>query len=253
MTEIINENDVDRPQGGFKSLLTTIFVALLIAYLLRVFIFQPFTIPSASMEPNLIKGDYIITSKYSVGYGKYAAEPLRFPMKTGRLLERGPERGDIVVFKPVNNPKHYIKRVVGLPGDQVQMKSGELYLNDTLIVQTYADREGPKGAQDYGAQVMVETFRGESAHLIFEKEHNRLGDTPVYHVPAGHYFMMGDNRDNSDDSRKTHADGGIGFVPSQNIIGKAEFILFSAKDDFSIIKPWTWSQFRADRFFKGLQ
>lgn len=248
--------DLDTPEESesFKSFFTTILGALFIAFLLRVFVFQPFTIPSASMEPNLIRGDYIITSKYSVGYGRFAADPLPFPAKNGRIFEREPKRGDVIVFKPKDTKEHYIKRLVGVPGDKIQMIAGILYINERPSPLLDTELRGPDDARHRGAQVKIETIAGNDPHLIFDHVLNSdTDDTGVYVVPAGHYFMIGDNRDNSGDSRMTFSKGGIGFVPSENIIGKAEFVLLSARDGFSIFKPWTWGKFRSDRFFKGIK
>lgn len=249
------ELDKDAPKrDGWKSLFVTIFWALVIAFLLRIFVFQPFTIPSASMEPNLIEGDYIITSKYSVGYGRYAAEPLPFPVKSGRLFEREPKRGDIVVFKPENIRKHYIKRLVGLPGDRIQMIAGILYINEHPASLSDTDQKGPEDADYYGANTKVETIKGQNQYLIYDHiGNNDVDNTDVYLVPEGHYFMLGDNRDHSGDSRMTLRQGGINFVPAENIIGRAEFVLLSAREGFSLIKPWTWGELRGDRFFKGLR
>lgn len=255
----VKDTDIEQPEtsekkDGWKSLFVTVFWALVVAFLLRIFIFQPFTIPSGSMEPNLIEGDYIITSKYTVGYGRYAAEPLPFPVSKGRLFEREPSRGDVVVFKPKNIPKHYIKRLVGLPGDRIQMIAGILYINDEPSSLSTTRDKGPEDARNFGAVAQVETIAGQSQHLLYDTIGNSLTDnTEEFVVPAGHYFMIGDNRDRSGDSRMTKRQGGIGFVPSENIIGKAEFVLLSARDDFSLIKPWTWGELRKERFFKGIQ
>ncbi len=245
--------DGKEEKDNFKSLFLTILWALFIAFFLRVFIFQPFTIPSESMEPNLIRGDYIITSKYSVGYGKYAADPLPFPVRNGRLLEREPKRGDVIVFKPKDIKQHYIKRLVGVPGDRIQMIDGILYINNEPSPLVSTDLEGPKDAKDRGAMVKIETIAGRKGHFTFDDVVNHPNDnTGIYIVPDGHYFMIGDNRDNSGDSRFLQPQG-IGFVPAENIVGKAEFILLSARDEFSIIRPWTWNNVRGDRFFKGIR
>lgn len=244
----------EETSDSFGSLFVTILWALLIAFALRIFVFQPFTIPSESMEPNLIRGDYIITSKYSVGYGRYAADPLPFPSGKGRLFEREPNRGDVIVFKPKDLKQHYIKRLVGLPGDRIQMIAGILYINDVPVKLNIADIQGPEDARYFGAKVKKESIDGRRYHLVFDHIINNPSDnTGIYMVPDRHYFMLGDNRDHSGDSRMTLSEGGVGFVPAENIIGKAEFVLLSVKDGFSIFKPWTWGRVRGDRFFKGIK
>lgn len=245
--------DPDAERESPLGLLFIPFWALVIAFTLRTFVFQPFTIPSASMEPNLIEGDHIITSKFSVGYGRFAASPIPFPARNGRWFERGPERGDIIVFKPGKDAKYFIKRVVGLPGDRVQMNGGVLYINGEAAKQTRTDQKGPDDALYSGSKVFVETITGDNAHLVYNLADNYVTDnTGVYLVPPRNYFMMGDNRDASGDSRLTLEQGGVGFVPAENIIGKAEFILLSGQQGFSLIKPWTWKKFRSERFLKGL-
>ncbi|MGJ8564149.1 MAG: signal peptidase I [Alphaproteobacteria bacterium] len=243
--------------GAFiKESLSVVIWALGIALILRTFLFQPFHIPSSSMEPNLLVGDYIITSKYSVGYGKYAADPLPFPKKKGRLFEREPERGDVLVFKPINNKKTFIKRLAGLPGDQMQMKSGVLHINGkpvTLSLQGQDETQNALGQVDI-AERWTEAFPEGHSHLVYDKvKQSPTDNTSVYTVPAGYYFLLGDNRDNSADSRVPTSEGGADYVPAENIIGRAEFVLLSVNEDFSLIKPWTWGNMRGDRFFKGLR
>lgn len=240
--------------------ISTVVWALGIAIVLRTFLFQPFHIPSGSMLPGLMKGDYIITTKYSLGYGKYAAAPLPFPVKKGRLFERQPERGDVIVFRPEGEDKNFIKRLVGLPGDQMQVQKGQLFINGKRVSseitgeETYVNGYG----NDAIAGVWRETFENGNAHIIYDAQTNSaLDNTSIFTVPAGHYFMMGDNRDNSLDSRvpviKGSKRSGAGFVPTENLMGKAEFILLSADDDFVLYKPWTWANMRGDRFFKGIK
>ena len=244
----------DKPKDSLLGLFATVLWAFILAFALRTFLFQPFTIPSASMEPNLIEGDYLITSKYSVGYGKFAADPLPFPVKTGRLFERSPKRGDIIVFKPQGSSKYFIKRLVGLPGDDIQMINGELYINDELQAQAMTTITAHPDSEFAGAEVRTESFGGRKPHLLFEHVQNHDGDnTKVYSVPDNHYFMMGDNRDHSGDSRMPARLGGIGYVPAENIIGRAEFVLVSAKPDFVLFKPWTWGEIRGDRLLRGLR
>jgi len=242
-----NESEVAKPKSGFGENVSTVLWALGIAFVLRTFIFQPFHIPSGSMEPGLMKGDYIITSKYSVGFGKHAATPFPFPVKKGRLFERELKRGDVIVFRPEGDNKNFIKRVVGLPGDQVQVKDGFLYLNGSRVEVNkagYADQ----------AELLVEIFPNGRSHKILDSQKNsRLDKTDIRTVPAGFYFMMGDNRDQSLDSRVTVANGGAGIVPKENIIGRAEIVLLSVNEEFVLFKPWTWFNMRKDRWFKDIK
>lgn len=252
------ENE-DEKKAGVRDTVSTVLWALGIAFILRTFIFQPFHIPTGSMVPGLLPGDYIITSKYSVGYGKHAATPFPFPVSKGRLFEREPKRGDVIVFRPEGGNKTFIKRVVGLPGDQVQMKEGRLYLNgqrlavEKIGTYDYKDRDGLVERTD----LLVETFSdGESQEILDAKDYPLLDRTEVRVVPAGYYFMMGDNRDHSFDSRvavSSNGDGGAGIVPKENIIGRAEIILLSVNDDFALVKPWTWFNMRKDRWFKDIK
>jgi len=251
----------EKPEGGIGELFSTVAWALGIALILRTFIFQPFTIPTGSMYPGLMEGDYVITSKYSVGYGRYAALPLPFPDVKGRFLARGPERGDVIVFRPDGIRQNYIKRVVGLPGERLQMIEGVLQINsqpvDMNLVRTeiYTHRNAGRILGSYNAELYQETLPGEAEpHLIYDGiKNNRSDNTSVFTVPAGHYFMMGDNRDFSGDSRVPITQQGAGYVPAENIIGRAEFVLASVDEDFVIFKPWTWGNFRGGRFFKGIE
>ena len=246
----------DKSGNPILEILSTVAWALGIAIVLRTFLFQPFHIPSGSMLPGLMKGDYIITTKYSLGYGKYAATPLPFPVKNGRLFEREPERGDVIVFRPEGDNKNFIKRLVGLPGDQMQMQNGQLYINgeriksEIVAEETYVNQYGNEAI----AEAWRETFANGNSHLVYDAQKNsQLDKTSVFTVPSGHYFMMGDNRDNSFDSRVSVLKGGAGFVPTENLMGKAEFVLLSADEDFVLFKPWTWVNMRGDRFFKGIK
>ena len=242
--------------GGIGELISTVLVAVGIALFMRTFLFEPFRIPSNSMQPILTKGDYIITSKFSLGYGRHSAEPLPFPVKRGRLFERKPARGDVIVFRPEGISKNLIKRIVGLPGDQVQMISGVLHLNGERVqIASYGSE---KRLDKYGnlqdTDVQKETLPETETIFIYDAMKNSPADnTSVFTVPAGHYFFMGDNRDNSLDSRYSVAQGGAGYVPAEALMGKAEFVLLSVTDDFSILKPWSWVNMRGDRFFKGIQ
>ena len=245
-----------KEKGGLGDTLSTLLWALGIAFVLRTFVFQPFHIPSGSMVPGLVKGDYIITTKFTVGYGKHAATPFPFPVSKGRLFERELKRGDVIVFRPEGDNKNFIKRVIGLPGDQVQMKQGLLYLNGERLpiekIGTYAYTNSFGNIEN--AELLQETVpSGRSFTVMDAQKNNPLDRTEVRTVPAGYYFMMGDNRDHSYDSRVTVAKGGAGIVPKENIIGRAEIVLLSVNENFVLYKPWTWLNFRKDRWFKDIK
>jgi signal peptidase I len=260
MSQSAQSADTPQKPSAAKELVEivkTVVYALLIALFLRVIFFQPFTIPSASMEPNLYQGDYIIVSKFSYGYSRHSI-PFSPPLFHGRLFERQAQRGDIVVFKlPSDGHTDYIKRVIGLPGDRIQMKQGLLYVNDKLIPR---EQLSPVKT-DTGFGVMREVARFQeklpSGRTYVTQDFGtdgELDNTDVYVVPDGYYFMMGDNRDNSSDSRVNPAVGGVGYVPAENLVGKAQIILLSWKPDATIFKPWTWVlDARPSRFFKLLK
>lgn len=244
----------------------TIVVALLIAFVLRVFLFQPFTIPSASMEPTLVEGDYVIVSKFPYGYsGHSLALPWAPNLGGGRIGGGAIERGDIVVFRtPLDNRTDLIKRVVGLPGDRIQVQDGVLSVNGRPVARTTlpaAVVASPYGEQR--VQQYRETLPGPGGATFNSYDYGpgqQADDTGVYVVPAGHYFMMGDNRDNSVDSRFSSNGGppfiaderGVGFVPVENVVGRADLILASWNPGASLFKPWTWFDLREGRFFVSL-
>ncbi|MBP7704348.1 MAG: signal peptidase I [Caulobacter sp.] len=249
--------ETPEPNGAVKEtveIVKTVVYALLIALVLRIFLFQPFTIPSASMEPNLLKGDYIIVSKFSYGYSRHSA-PLSPPLFKGRILGSEPRRGDIIVFKfPRDDKIDYIKRLVGLPGDRIQVRGGLLYVNDKLASRVY-DGVGDEGVcSDWMSNSQVQRFRetnidGRTYETYDCGPRGALDDTEVFVVPAKHYFFMGDNRDNSDDSRAN-----VGFVPAENLVGKAQIILLSWDGEAKLVQPWTWfTHARPSRFFKVLK
>ncbi|WP_292258872.1 signal peptidase I [Brevundimonas sp.] len=247
-----------RKSGGSANetveIFKTVFFALLIALVIRVFLFQPFTIPSASMEPNLYEGDYIVVSKWSYGYSKHSI-PFSPGLFQGRILDRAPKRGDIVVFKlPRDNKTDYIKRLIGLPGDTIQMRANRLYINNELVPDVVLsqsqveDMFGPRPVTR-----LRETLPGGKTFTIQDwGPGGEVDDTGVYSVPAGHYFMMGDNRDNSVDSRYD-VNSGVGLVPAENLVGKAEIILFSWTPGASLLNPVSWfANVRPSRFFTVL-
>ena len=235
----------------------TVVYALLIALFLRVIFFQPFTIPSASMEPNLYEGDYIIVSKFTYGWSHHSIpfSPNLFP---GRIMERPAHRGDIVVFKlPRDNHTDYVKRLIGLPGDRIQMKQGLLYLNGVVVPRKFLGVSKEDSGYGFVRDVYKyqETLPGGKTYVTNDFGTNEeLDNTDVFVVPEHHYFMMGDNRDNSSDSRVPPEAGGVGFVPEENLVGKAQIILLSWKPGASIFKPWTWvMNAQPSRFFHLLQ
>ena len=238
-------------------IIKTVFWALLIALVIRVLLFQPFTIPSASMEPNLYEGDYIVVTKFSYGYSHHSI-PLSPPIFKGRVFEKVPKRGDIVVFKtPHDNHTDLIKRVIGLPGDTIQMKQGLLYLNGELVPRTPLPSVKEDIGEGYVRDVARyrETLPGGKTYVTDDfGADGDLDNTDVYLVPAGHYFMMGDNRDNSLDSRVAPEAGGVGYVPAENLVGRAQIILLSWSPGASIFKPWTWVlNARPSRFVHSLK
>jgi signal peptidase I len=242
--------------GELVEIIKTVVYALAIALVLRVLFFQPFTIPSASMEPNLYEGDYIIVSKFSYGYSRHSI-PFSPPIFSGRILERQAQRGDIVVFKlPSDGHIDYIKRVIGLPGDRVQMKRGMLYLNGRQVPRTPLDvvqEETADGLRHIARY--RETLPGGRTYVTDDYgTGGDLDNTEEFVVPEGHYFMMGDNRDNSSDSRVAPLDGGVGFVPAENLVGHAQIILLSWKPGAAVLKPWTWvMNARPSRFVHPLR
>jgi signal peptidase I len=246
----------DKPSSALNEIVEivkTIVYALAIALFLRVIFFQPYTIPSASMEPNLYQGDYIIVSKWTYGWSKHSI-PFSPPIFSGRLFDHAAHRGDIVVFKlPRDNHTDYIKRIIGLPGDRIQMKQGELYLNGVKVPRTRLAtvREDSGYGFMHDVARYRETLPGGPTYVTndFGLEGD-LDNTDVFVVPERHYFMMGDNRDNSSDSRVSPEAGGVGYVPAENLEGKAQVILFSWKAGASIFKPWTWvMDLQPSRFF----
>ncbi len=237
--------------GGLYETVKVIVQALLIAVVVRTLLFQPFNIPSGSLIPTLLIGDYLFVSKYSYGYSKYSI-PFSPPVFNGRILASEPKRGDVAVFKlPKDNSTDYIKRVIGLPGDRVQMRDGRLYINDQMVErQRIEDYVTP---DSWGRMVPVpqyiETLPGGVKHRVIERDGDKgyWDNTYVYTVPAGHYFMMGDNRDNSTDSRD---ESSVGYVPFENFIGRAELIFFSVKEDSAAWQFWKWPwSVRWDRMF----
>jgi len=232
--------------------IVVLFQALLIALVFRSLLFQPFSIPTASLQSNVMIGDYILTSKYTYGYSKYSFPFEIIPMN-GRIFGRAPEQGEIAVFRPVPQTVDYVKRVIGLPGDTVQMKNGVLHLNGIAVKK---ERVGEAIDTDsYGISIPVikyrETLPNGTNYIVQEISDNQAMDnTAEYKVPAGHYFMMGDNRDRSADSRVLRT---VGYVPLENFIGKAEVRFFSIKDNINPWQVWRWpGNVRLERMFQSV-
>ncbi|MCA3709799.1 MAG: signal peptidase I [Phenylobacterium sp.] len=236
-------------------IIKTVAVALLIALFLRVLLFQPFTIPSASEEPNLYEGDYVIVTKFDYGWSRHSI-PFSPPLFEGRILSKAPERGDIIVFKlPRDGRTDYIKRLIGVPGDRVQMRQGLLYLNGQPVERRQTElvtETGGSGLMRPVARV-EETLPGGRRYMTNDfGADGDLDDTPEVIVPPGHYFFIGDNRDNSADSRLP-TEIGVGLVPEENLVGKARLVLLSWSPGASLFKPWTWVlNLRPSRFGKVL-
>jgi signal peptidase I len=240
--------------GGFGETLRTIIYAGLIAVLIRTVAYEPFNIPSASMVPTLLVGDYLFVSKFSYGYSHHSL-PFSLPLFQGRILERPPQRGDVAVFKlPRDNKTDYIKRIIGLPGDRIQVTDGILNVNGVAVKRERVGNYVEYDAQGNGAHrtLFNETLPEGRVHPILEITDAGIFDnTGEYVVPAGHYFMMGDNRDNSMDSRARFE---VGFVPAENLVGRAEFLFFSSDGSASLWEFWKWpSAIRFSRLFQAIR
>jgi signal peptidase I len=230
-----------KTEESWQELVKTIVYAGLIAVVIRTFLFQPFFIPSGSMENTLLIGDYLFIEKFAYGYSRYSfpfgAWPVGGAMH-GRFWNGGPQRGDVIVFKtPTDNSTDFIKRVIGLPGDKVQMINDVLYLNDKPVQrERIADYVGDLDGEPGHWTQFRETMPGGKSYVVLDKvTDGPMDSTEAYTVPAGHYFMMGDNRDNSDDSR-----GEVGFVPAANLEGRAVFRFFSTDGSARLWEIWKW-------------
>ncbi len=223
--------------------------SLALVLVVRTVVAEPYRVPSPSMVPTLLVGDELIGSKFAYGFSKYSLPLGVVPGVSGRLFDKPPERGDVIVFRLPRDPATtYVKRLIGLPGDRIQMKEGRLYINDVQVPRR------PAGTFE-GSNLYLETLptadgKGREHEMIEISDTDRYDDTPVYLVPDKHYFMMGDNRDNSLDSRISPAEGGVGYVPEENLVARADRLLLSSNPDVGWfdIKAWP-NAFRLDRFF----
>ncbi len=276
-------SEAKEKSGGLIETVKTIVYALLIAGIFRSLFFQPFWIPSGSMKNTLLIGDFLFVNKMTYGYSYASCPSVRIGMlginidakdicgmfdgDNTRLFGSDPERGDVVVFRHPRTGSDYIKRLVGLPGDRIQMKEGLLYINGTPVkieeaglFEETKERQGPQGFTPRCSndpvglggrcvkERLIETLPGGVSHEILNVTRTYADATNVFTVPEGHFFFMGDNRDNSTDSRVPQAAGGVGFVPLENLIGRADRIMFSSAGR-SMFAFWTW---RGDRFFKAI-
>lgn len=233
----------------------TAVIAVILAMLIRTFLYEPFNIPSGSMKPTLEVGDYLFVYKPSYGFSHFSFPFGISPLPDeGRVMARRPSRGDIVVFKlPTNTGIDYIKRIIGLPGDTVQVIDGRLYINHRMVKrETVSLRRVDENGQATTVTDYLETLPNGVVHHIYEESDNGpLDNTKEYKVPEGHYFMMGDNRDNSQDSRVMDH---VGFVPYENLVGRASFIFFSTNGYANMAEIWKWPMsIRYNRLFKIIE
>ncbi|HYB08500.1 MAG TPA: signal peptidase I [Alphaproteobacteria bacterium] len=266
--------------GSVVEAVKTIVYAILIAIVIRTFAFEPFNIPSGSMIPTLLVGDYLFVSKYSYGYSRYSL-PWGLPLISGRIFQSSPKRGDVVVFKlPTDNKTDYIKRVIGLPGDQIQVVGGVLHINGQPVKLDQVPDYVPEGSGQ-GVTQYIETLPNGVRHPILKRfpialssgetqsraaavppvvcgnpsdnasiENFDPNNTPVYQVALGHYLMMGDNRDNSQDSRFLRD---VGCPAAENLVGRAEILFFSTDGSAELWEPWKWPfAIRYSRLFQAV-
>ena len=248
-----------KKNNKFLNNIFSISIAIFAAILIRSFLFEPFNIPSGSMKPNLLVGDFIFVSKYSYGYSRHSLPfslgDANGKLFKGKIFSKSPSRGDVVVFKtPENNRTDYIKRVIGLPGDVVQVINGELIINGSKIfrkkIQTFIDTQTNQINIDKGRRRQyLEYFFNKEIKILDIKDYTFADNTKQFKVPENEFFVMGDNRDNSQDSRFQT----VGFVPFENIVGKARFIFFSLENS-RFLEMWKWpTSIRYKRIFKKIQ
>tara|TARA_B100000315_G_C14587217_1_gene593691 strand:+ start:3667 stop:4410 length:744 start_codon:yes stop_codon:yes gene_type:complete len=244
----------EKKKNSFFDTLKTIVYAVVIALIVRTVAFEPFNIPSGSMIPTLLVGDYLFVSKYSYGYSKHSL-PFSLPLIPGRVGFENPERGDVAVFKlPSDNKTDYIKRIIGLPGDKIQMRNGRLFINGEMVKREQTDDfiQTDGGGNLRRTKRYIETLPNGKAHTILEEwgDKGPLDDTGIYEVPADHFFAMGDNRDNSQDSRVRPQ---VGFIPKENLVGRAEILFFSTNGGARFWEVWKWPvAMRFQRFFQEI-
>ena len=238
---------------NFIENLKTLFYALIIALIIRSIIIQPFYIPSSSMEPNLLVGDRLFVSKYSYGYSKHSF-PFSPPIFKGRIFSSEPKRGDIIVFKtPADNRTDYIKRLIGMPGDTIQFVDGSILINNKKILRKKTNNKKIIRCGNFllETNTFIETLPNGIEHIVVYNKKGSLQNTKLFKVPANHYFLLGDNRDCSKDSRYLDS---VGYVNNLNLVGEAKLIFFSNDTNISsLLKFWNINKsFRFKRLFKKL-
>ena len=232
--------------------LKTLLYALIIAIIIRSLLIQPFYIPSSSMEPNLLIGDRLFVTKYSYGYSKHSF-PFSPPILKKRIFFKEPKRGDVVVFKtPENNRTDYIKRVIGLPGDKIEIKNGIIFINGSEILRKklndFIDTDNK--TSNKRVRMYNEYFFNKEINILDITDNGIADNTQLFNVPENHFFVMGDNRDNSQDSRFIST---VGFIPYENLVGKAQFIFFSL-ENARFLQIWKWpNSIRYERIFQKIQ
>lgn len=243
------------PSTGRETLdsLRTIGAGLLVAVAIQTVLFQPFTIPSSSMEPGLVTGDYVVVSKFPYGWSR-ASLPFNAPLLSGRVFGGRPARGDVVLFRLPRDPQQtWVKRVIGLPGDRVEVRGGLVLVNGHALPQRSAGFTRDHDAPDRTVKQVRETQPNGRTYVTYDGDPaSPADDRPPLVVPAGRYLMMGDNRDNSLDSRFS-PEVGVGLLPAENIVGRAEVVVASWKPGASLFKPWTWFNLQPGRFFKPVR
>jgi signal peptidase I len=259
----VSEQNKPEEKNAFWETIVVLFQAFLLAAVIRTVLLQPFTIPSGSMIPTLLVGDYLLVNKFSYGYSRYSLPVYNPEWFKGRLFGSEPKRGDVIVFRLPSDPQiDYIKRLVGLPGDKIQVIDGVLNINGKPVPRvaegTFSTNEsdtagvGVQFSQDKYENVPVyrETLDTGATYQTLDLNPHSDGDnTQEFVVPAKHFFMMGDNRDNSSDSRFT-----VGYVPEENLVGRASFIIFSIGNETPFLQVWKWpANLRYSRFFKSIK